>query len=272
MKSQETAGDNKSPIGVLLRSWREARRISQLDLALRANLSARHLSYVETGKAQASRDMLCRLADVLEMPLRERNVLLLTGGYAPQYPENPLATPALEWMRQAVDLTITHQEPYPAFVLDRHWNVLMTNQAAVRIGNLLMQGRQSKHTNLLHQVFDPEDVRSVMLNWPEVAEKFIRHLHDEIAMAPSDQITQHLLQQVMQYPDVPEHWRFRDLQRTQTPVFTFVFQSSEGELRFFETITTFSMPRDVTLAELRIESSFPADAHTAAVCAKLAAA
>jgi transcriptional regulator with XRE-family HTH domain len=271
MKSARNIDGRHSPIGVLLRSWREARRISQLELALKADLSARHLSYVETGKAHASRDMLCRLADVLEMPLRERNALLLAGGYAPQYPENALATPALEWMRQAIDLTITHQEPYPSFVLDRHWNVLMTNQAAVRVGNLLMQGRQSKHTNLLHQVFDPDDVRSVMLNWPEVAEKFIRHLHDDIAAAPLDETAQQLLQQVLQYPDVPEHWRLRDVQRTQTPVFTFVFHSSEGELRFFETITTFSMPRDVTLAELRIESSFPADAHTAAVCAKLAA-
>lgn len=271
MKSQASAGSRQSPIGVLLRSWRETRRISQLELALKANLSARHLSYVETGKAQASRDMLCRLADVLEMPLRERNVLLLAGGYAPQYSENELATPALEWMRQAIDLIITHQEPYPAFVLDRHWNVLMTNQAAVRINQLLMQGRQSKHTNILHQVFDPEDIRAIIVNWPEVAERFIRHLHDDIAAAPSDETARRLLHQMLQYPGVPEHWGLRDLERTPAPVFTFVFRSSEGELRFFETVTTFSLPRDVTLAELRIDCTFPADAHTAAVCAKLAA-
>lgn len=271
MKAPKSAANRSSPIGVLLRTWREARRISQLDLALQAELSARHLSYVETGKAKASREMLCRLADVLEMPLRERNALLLAGGYAPQYPQNPLAAPALEWMRQAIELTIAHQEPYPAFVLDRHWNVLQVNQAAMRINQLLMEGRQSRHGNLLDQVFDPEDIRSAILNWPEVAEKFVRHLHDEIATAPSDPMPQGLLDRMLQYPDVPEHWRLRQLEPAPTPVLTFVFRSSEGPLRFFETITTFSMPRDVTLAELRIESAFPADAHTAAVCAKLAA-
>jgi len=272
MASVKPAASRKSPLGELLRSWREARRVSQLELGLKANLSARHLSYVETGKAQASREMLCRLADVLEMPLRERNALLLAGGYAPEYPENLLTTPALEWMRQAIDLIITHQEPYPAFVLDRHWNVLATNQAAVRINQLLMRGSQSKHTNILHQVFDPEDIRSVIVNWPEVAERFIRHLHDDIAAVPSDETARALMQQVLRYPDVPEHWRFRDLQQALPPVFTFVFRSSEGELRFFETVTTFSVPRDVTLAEIRIDCAFPADAHTAAVCAQLAAA
>ena len=107
------------PIGALLREWRTTRRMSQLDLALEAGMSARHLSYVETGKAQASRELVCRLADVFGMPLRERNALLLAAGYAPQYPENALATPALERMRQAIELIIAHQEPYPAFVIDR---------------------------------------------------------------------------------------------------------------------------------------------------------
>lgn len=234
-------------------------------------MSARHLSYVETGKAQASREMVCRMAKALKLPLRERNTLLLAGGYAPEYAENPLATPALGRMRQAIELILAHQEPYAAFVLDRHWNVLMTNQAAVRINRLLMQGRESPHANLLHQVFDPKDFRSVMANWPEVAEKFIHHLHEQLASVPSDQRSQQLLNEILQYPDVPASWRFRDLKNEPDPVLTIVFRSDEGELRFFETITTFSMPRDVTLDELRIECAFPADDHTAAVCARLAA-
>lgn len=244
--------------------------MSQLELALQAGMSTRHLSYVETGKAQASRETVARLADALGMPLRERNALLLAGGYAPQYAENPLATPALDRMRQAIKLIIAHQEPYPAFVLDRHWNVLMANPAAVRINRLLMNGRESPHANLLHQVFDPEDFRSVIVNWPDVAAKFIRHLHEQLAAVPSDQAAQKLLDEVLQYPDVPARWRFRDLKNEPAPVLTLVFRSSEGELRFFETITTFSMPRDVTLDELRIECAFPADDHTASVCARLA--
>ena len=158
-----------APIGVLLREWRTSRHMSQLALALEAGLSARHLSYVETGRAQASRDTVCRLADAFEMPLRERNRLLVAGGFAPEYPENALATPALERMRQAIELIINHQEPFPAFVLDRHWNVLMANPSAVRVNQLLMNGRESRHSNLLHQVFDPQDFRAVILNWSEVA-------------------------------------------------------------------------------------------------------
>jgi transcriptional regulator with XRE-family HTH domain len=274
MKSPGRASVDPShpPIGSLLREWRSARRMSQLELALQAEMSARHLSYVETGKARASRETVARLADALGMPLRERNALLLAGGYAPQYAEHPLATPALDRMRQAIELIIAHQEPYPAFVLDRHWNVLMANAAAVRINRLLMDGRESPHANLLHQVFDPQDFRSVIVNWPDVAEKFIRHLHEQLAAVPSDPAAQQLLDEVLRYPDVPARWRFRDLTSEPAPLLTLVFRSSAGELRFFETITTFSMPRDVTLDELRIECAFPADDHTAVVCARLAAA
>ncbi|MBP1473683.1 helix-turn-helix domain-containing protein [Frateuria sp. MAH-13] len=150
------------PLGVLLREWRAARRLSQLDLALAADVSARHLSCIETGKARPGREALARVAAVLDMPLRERNALWLAAGYAPECPEHALATPVLERMRQAVELILAHQEPYPAFVLDRQWNVLMANGAAMRVNQLLMDGRESRHTNLLHQVFDPADFRDVI--------------------------------------------------------------------------------------------------------------
>jgi transcriptional regulator with XRE-family HTH domain len=260
------------PLGDLLREWRGARRMSQMDLALDAELSTRHLSCVETGKAQPSRETIARLADALDLPLRERNALLLAAGYAPRYAENTLVTPALERMRQAIELIIRHQEPYPAFVINRRFDVLMANDAAIRVNALLMKGRQSPHTNLLRQVFDPDDFRSVIVNWPEVAEKFIRHLHEDLAAVPSDQTARRLLDEVLRYPGVPARWRFRDVEVEASPVLTLVFRSDEGELRFFETITTFSTPRDVTLDELRIECAFPADDHTAAVCARLARA
>lgn len=244
--------------------------MSQLDLALEAGISSRHLSCVETGKAQASRETIARLADALDMPLRERNSLLLAAGYAPRFSENTLTTPELGPMRQAIELILRHQEPYPAFVINRRWDVLMVNQAAMRVNQLLMHGRASRHTNLLHQVFDPQDFRPVIINWAEAAEKFIGRLHQEIAAAPSDPTARRLLDEVLRYPDVPAHWRLRDVDGEAAPVFTLVFRSSEGEMRFFETITTFAGPRDVTLDEVRIECSFPADDHTAAVCAKLA--
>ncbi len=257
-------------IGRLLREWRSALRFSQLDLALEAGISARHLSCIETGKAQASREILARLADALAMPLRERNALLVAAGYAPEYPETTLDTPELEQMQRAIALILAKQEPYPAFVVNRRWDVLMTNQATLRIDRLTMNGRQSRHANVLHQVFDPDDFRPVIVNWHEVAENFIRHLHHEIAASPSDHRAQQLLDEILRYPDVPTRWRFRDVDKSPSPILTMRFRSPLGELRFFETITTFATPRDVTLDEMRIECAFPADDHTAAICARLA--
>lgn len=265
----DTRKASHPPLGMLLREWRGARKLSQLDLALAADMSARHLSCVETGKARPSRETLARIAVVFDMPLRERNALLLASGYAPEYAEHELETPVLERMRQAVELILAHQEPYPAFVLDRHWNVLMANAAATRVNRLLMNGRESRHSNLLHQVFDPDDFRAVIINWPEVAEKFLHHLHAQITTAPTDPRPRRLLDEVLAYPDVPVLGRLRDSQ-APAPVLTLTFRSSAGQLRFFETITTFSMPRDVTLEELRIECAFPADDQTATVCARLA--
>lgn len=259
-----------SAVGALLRGWRAARRMSQLDLAVDAGVSTRHLSCIETGKAQAGRETLFRLADALGMPLRERNGLLLAAGYAPQFSETALVTPAMERMREAIELIVAHQEPYPAFVVNRHFDVLMANGAAQRINDLVMQGRPSAHTNLLRQVFDPDDFRQVIVNWPEVAEKFLRQLHADIAAVPSDRAARALLDEVLSYRDVPARWRLRDVETEPVPVLNLVFRSPLGELRFFETVTTFATPRDVTLDELRIECAFPADAHTAAVCARLA--
>jgi transcriptional regulator with XRE-family HTH domain len=258
------------PIGTLLREWRAARRMSQLDLALEAGMSARHLSCVETGKSQASRETVGRLANALGMPLREHNLLMLAAGFAPQFSETPLYTSALERMNEAIELILRHQEPYPAFVINRHWEVLLANQAGTRMISFLMGGRPLRHKNMLHNVFDPEDFRPVIVNWTEIAGWFIRQLHEEIAASPSDQGSRQLLKEILAYPGVPGHWRFRDVDSEISPVLNLVYCSSAGQLRFFETITTFAGPRDVTLDELRIECFFPADERTTGFCARLA--
>lgn len=259
-----------SPAGELLREWRAARRMSQLDLSFEAGMSSRHLSCIETGRTTPSREALARLADALDMPLRERNALLLAAGYAPQYPETALGTPALDRMREAIELIIAHQEPYPAFVTNRHFDVLTANAAAQRVNDLVMRGRPSRHSNLLRQVFDPGDFREAIVNWPETAQRFLRQLQAEIAAVPSDRAAQALLEEALAYPGVPARWRFRDVDSEPTPVLNLVFRSELGELRFFETITTFAVPHDVTLDELRIECAFPADARTAEICQRLA--
>jgi transcriptional regulator with XRE-family HTH domain len=256
-------------VGALLREWRSTRRLSQLDLALAAEVSARHISYVETGKAQPSREMVARLADTLEMPLRERNALLVAAGYAAQYPETALTAPELARIHRAIDFILAQQEPYPAFVLDRHWNILMANRAAQRVNHFLLGGRASPHANMLRHVFDPDDLRAALSNWEEVAGDLIRHLHNEIAAAPTDATARALLDEALAYPDVPQRWRTRELGTSPSPLLTTVFRRNGQELRFFSSITTFATPRDITLDELRIECCFPMDDATTAFCREL---
>jgi transcriptional regulator with XRE-family HTH domain len=257
-------------VGRLLREWRAARRLSQLGLALEAGISARHLSYVETGKAQPSRDLVARLADALQLPLRERNALLIAAGYAPRYAETGLAAASLAPVRRAIDLILAQQEPYAAFVLNRHWDVVLTNAATPRLLGWLCGG--TAHRNVLHQVCDPSDVRRVLVNWDEVAGDLIGHLHDDIARVPSDARARALLDEVLRYPGVPSRWRSRDPVATPPPLLTVVFRKGDRELRFFSTISTFGTPHDVTLDELRIECWFPADEATGALCRDLASA
>ncbi|MDH5824886.1 helix-turn-helix transcriptional regulator [Luteimonas sp. RD2P54] len=261
-----------APVGNLLREWRAARRLSQLDLAISAGISARHLSCVETGRAQPGRDTLARIADALEMPLRERNALLLAAGYAPGYPESPLGAPELAGMQRAIEFILAQQEPYPAFVINRHWGVLSANGGAERVNRFVLGGRSSAHRNIVRQFFDPADLRPALANWEEVAREIIHHLHDHVASTPTDRAARALLEEALGYPGVPAHWRVRDLSTAPSPLLTTVLRRDDIELRFFSTITTFAVPRDVTLAELHVECCFPVDDATATHCRRLASA
>jgi transcriptional regulator with XRE-family HTH domain len=255
-------------VGALLRQWRTVRRLSQLELALEADVSSRHLSYVETGRSQPSRDMVLRLADALEIPLRERNALLVAAGYAPLYFETGLLAPEMAQVRSAIDLILRQQEPYPAFVLDRHWDIRMSNQAAPRCTRFLL-GAEPTEANMLRLVLDPNGLRPVMLNWEETAGDLIRHLHNQIAASPSDERAKALLAEVLSRPGVPARWRTREIGAPTMPLLTTIFRKGDVELRFFSTFTTFGTPYDVALEELRIECSFPADESTANTCREL---
>jgi len=146
--------------------------------------------------------------------------------------------------------------------------MVQTNRAAVRVMSFLRGG--SAHANIMRQFFDPNDVRGIVVNWEEVAGDLIRHLHDEVAAAPSDAEARALLEEVLRYPGVPSQWRTRELGAAPPPLLTVVFRKDDRELRFFSTIATFGTPRDVTLDELRIECVFPADDATAQICRTLA--
>jgi transcriptional regulator with XRE-family HTH domain len=266
--AQQSSEMPGSRAGALLRDWRILRGLSQLELSLRASLSARHLSYLETGKAQPSREMILRLAHALEMPLRDRNSLLIAAGFAPIYPERELVGPELAHVRQAIDLIVQHHEPYPAFVLNRHWEILRASRGAENVAKYMCGG--SAHSNMLRQFFDPNDLRAYVANWEEVALELLRHLQDAVATMPHDREARVLLEEVLSYPGVPSRWSTQDLETLPTPLLTVVFRKHSRELRFFSTIATFGTPRDVTLDELRIECAFPADDATAEFCKELA--
>jgi transcriptional regulator with XRE-family HTH domain len=256
-------------VGVLLREWRDARRISQIALAVDAGISSRHLSYIETGKSQASRDVIGRLAAALEMPLRDRNNLLMAAGYAPAYRESGMEAPEMEQVKRAIDCLLAQQEPYPAFVMNRHWNILRANAAAVRISADVMGGRPPRHANMLRQFFDPDDLRSKVENWHEIALALLRHLQDLVATHPGDVAAKQLLEDVLRYPGVPLAWRRRTTTTAPSSMMTTVLRGRSGTFRFFSTITTFGTPWDVTVDDLHIESSFPVDPETAELCIQL---
>jgi hypothetical protein len=226
------------------------------------------VSFVETGRAKLSREMVLRLGDALEMPLRARNALLGAAGYAACYVETDLDAPVMQPVRDAVGLILAHQEPYPAFLLDRHWNIRRTNRAAERCTRFLL-GREPDDANMIRLVLSPDGLRPALVNWKETAADLVRHLQEQVAATPDDAKADDLLREVLEFPDVSGILREHDADIGGTPLLTNVFRRDAVELRFFSTLTTFGTPRDVALDELRIECSFPGDTSTAEHCARL---
>ena len=257
-----------TPFGELVRDSRQARRLSQLELSLQADISARHLSYIENGRSKPSREMVGRLADVLDLSLRDRNQLLLAAGFAPTHGETNLAAPQMGPARAAIDLILAHQEPYPALVMDRGWNVLLTNQAAQRFMRLMGLGRSTQR-NVIRLIMDPAELRPRIVNWEAAAGDLVRQLQRQAATAPPDDPTHRLLDEVMAYPGVPDAWRTHEFRAAAEPLMSVLYENNGVALSFFTTITCFAAPHDITLEELRVECSFPGDAETAARCRAL---
>lgn len=248
--------------GLLLRRWRAVRRVSQLHLALDADISTRHLSCVETGRARPSRKMVLRLAEALQIPLRERNVLLLAAGYAPLYRQTGLEAPEMEGARRAVDLLMRQQEPFPGIVVDRYWNTLRMNAGTKRFLTFFPGCDSVKPRNGIRLVFHPKGLRRFIENWESVAARLIQRVHREVAANPWDQTMKSFLDELLSYPGVPSRWRFLDFDDIPPPFLTMNFKWNNSTLRLFSTLTTFGSAQDVALQELRIESFFPADKVT----------
>jgi transcriptional regulator with XRE-family HTH domain len=261
-----------SSFGTALRSWRQVRGKSQLDLALDAGVSPRHVSFLETGRARPSREMILTLARTLDVPLRERNTLLGAAGFAPAFAERSLDEPELAPARRALDLILAHQEPWPAVVMDRRWEIVRTNGAAGRFFARFPAGPElpaASAGNVLRQMFHPAGLRRWVANWEEVAEALVQRVHREAIGGVPDAATRALLAEILEQPDVPERWRLPDLSRPLAPFVPVVFAAPGLRLAFFSAVTTLGTPQDVTLQELRIECFFPADAETAAAAGRL---
>ncbi len=266
-------GGAGSAFGPLLRQWRARRRMSQLDLAAEAEISSRHLSFIETGRAGPSREMVRLLAQVLDVPLRDRNALLTAAGYAPIYRETRLEAPAMAQARRALDFILRQQEPYPALVLDRHWNVLDVNEGSARVQQAFLDSAAVAELgppNAMRLMFHPRAFRPYIVNWEATAASLIQWLHRDALSGFADTETRALLQELLSYPDVPRHWRTLDLEASTAPFLPIEFSKDELSLRYFTTLTSLGTPHDITLQELRIECFFPADEATEAASRRLA--
>jgi transcriptional regulator with XRE-family HTH domain len=258
-----TVVKERPAVGQLLQHWRQVRRMSQLALATEARVTARHVSFVESGRARPSRDMVLTLAGTLDVPLRERNQLLLAAGYAPLYRETSLDEPEMVPVRAAVDRMLDHHEPYPAVVLDRYWNVTQTNAPAAAMFAFLLAGVDTEEpSNVVRLIFGP--LRPYVSNWDELAPALLQRVHREAVGGVPDPQTRALLDEVLALPDIPERWRTPDFGSPLVPVVPVRFVRDGVSVHYFSMVTTVGTPQDIAAQEIRLESFFPADDATAA--------
>jgi transcriptional regulator with XRE-family HTH domain len=254
----------RDEFGAVLRSWRGRRNRSQLDLAGAAGVSQRHISFLETGRSRPSREMVMHLGIVLDLPLRERNAMLIAAGFAPVFPERSIDDPEMADIRRALESMLHAHDPFPAYVIDRHWNLVMANPAAAIFIASLPPQSHALAGNLARLVFHPDGLRQGAENWAEAAAATLRRLEREAEDSPGDRELAALLDEVRGYPDVPSD---RELSRVPTAHEILVplrIRRDDRLLSFFTTIATLASPSDITLQELRLETLLPADAATEA--------
>jgi transcriptional regulator with XRE-family HTH domain len=248
--------------GVLLRQWRDIRGKTQQDLSFDAGVSQKHISFVESGRSTPSRQMLLDLAQALDVPLRERNELLMAAGYAPLYSDQALDAPLMNSISRALQRMLLQHEPFPAIVMDRHWNVLMTNDAAPRLfGCFIDMAARPTPRNLLHLMFDPAGMRPFIANWPATARGLLGRVYREALGHVIDKRTKALIAELSQYPGVKPEWRAPS-PGDAMPMIPLTFVKDGVTLNYFSMITTVGTPQTISAEELRLECMFPADDAT----------
>lgn len=253
--------NDQRPVGELLRDWRRRRRLTQLDLADLAQISTRHVSFIETGRSLPSRAMLLRLADRLDVPLRERNQLMTAAGLAPMYSERSLDHPALHEAYAAIELVLYGHEPHPALAVDRHWNLIAHNRAVAPLLAGVPDFLLARPANVLRASLHPEGLATRIVNPGEWRAHILHRLRHQIDTT-GDPVLQALYEELAAYPAL-EDYDETELPSSLHVAVPFRLRSELGELAFISTTTVFGTPMDVTLSEVAIESFFPADAATA---------
>ena len=254
----------------LLRYWRQRRGMSQLDLALASEVSARHISFLETGRAQPSREMVLRLGAALAVPMRDQNSLLDAAGLRQAFEEPALVDGIPEPVRMALDRMAAQQEPFPLVVMNRVYDVLIANRAAQKLIVHFVVEPPSDTLNSIRLLFDPKLARPFIVDWERVAKNVICGLQRETLIHSEDERLRALLAEVQAYPDLPPGFRDPDLGSPSEATLTLRVKRDDLELGFLTTMTSFTAPQNVTLEELRIESYFPLDEETIRTCERLA--
>jgi transcriptional regulator with XRE-family HTH domain len=249
------------PVGQQLRRWRLQRHLSQLDLALQADISARHLSFVETGRAQPGRELVLRLAEELEIPLRARNALLVTAGFAPVFESRPFSDPGFDPIRAIIDLTLERHKPFPAYLVDRHWNVQRSNMAVPELYEGVSDALMSAPLNVVRLVLHPDGMAPRVLNYAIWRAHYLGLLRRQIEMTADPQL-EFLLREVLAYP---EGRKLDETSMVAGPAVPLVVQTRLGRLSFIGATTVFGSPADVTLEEVALEVLHPADDFTETV-------
>jgi len=253
-----------------LRYWRGRRALSQLRLSVDADISQRHLSFLETGKAQPGRDLVLKLGMVLDIPLRQRNAMLLAAGFAPAYRERSLSDPDMDAVKRALDFMLAQAAPYPALVVDRLWNLVMFNEPAARMMRYFLGLPldalipRDGSINVLKLTLDPNGLRPCLVNWEAVGADLLQWVQREaMGDGPGSESTR-LLDELMALPGIAAAARQPNLERQALPFLPMTLRKGDLELNLFTTVTTLGTPHDVTVHELRLESFFPADAASRA--------
>ncbi|MFG2463561.1 helix-turn-helix domain-containing protein [Streptomyces sp. NPDC048523] len=247
-------------LGELVRNWRRRRKLSQLELASRAEVSARHLSFIENGRAKPSRDLVLRLSEHLEVPVRQRNRLLVAAGYAPQYQESPLGTPRLSAVKSSIDRLLRAHEPYPALVFNVHETVVAMNDAARRLMAGASPELLTPPINLMRLALHPQGLSQYVVNKAEMRAQMLARLHRQMVNSGSEKLRK-LYDEVANYPHLPGS--DGDGGSDEEVLSCLIVHKHDTELRLFSTVTTFGAATDITVAELSLEMFHPADARTA---------